>query len=89
VAGTCGYGEELSSSINAGYFLTSCKVCVRALLRTKFNPLQTNDSQTMEKLTVHFRQHESCYVTVVPALLPVREIYNRNTIEGGERERRR
>jgi hypothetical protein len=26
VAGTCGYGEELSSSINAGNFLTSCKV---------------------------------------------------------------
>jgi hypothetical protein len=24
--GTCGYGEELSSSINAGNFLTSCKV---------------------------------------------------------------
>jgi hypothetical protein len=23
---TCGYGEELSSSINAGNFLTSCKV---------------------------------------------------------------
>jgi energy-converting hydrogenase Eha subunit B len=26
VAGTFGYGEELSSSINAGNFLTSCKV---------------------------------------------------------------
>jgi hypothetical protein len=26
VAGCCGYGEELSSSINAGNFLTSCKV---------------------------------------------------------------
>jgi hypothetical protein len=26
VAGTCGYGEGLSSSINAGNFLTSCKV---------------------------------------------------------------
>jgi hypothetical protein len=26
VAGTYGYGEELSSSINAGNFLTSCKV---------------------------------------------------------------
>jgi hypothetical protein len=26
VAGTCGYGEELSSSINAGNFLASCKV---------------------------------------------------------------
>jgi hypothetical protein len=26
LAGTCGYGEELSSSINAGNFLTSCKV---------------------------------------------------------------
>jgi hypothetical protein len=26
VAGTCGYGEELSSSINAGNFLTSGKV---------------------------------------------------------------
>jgi hypothetical protein len=26
VAGSCGYGEELSSSINAGNFLTSCKV---------------------------------------------------------------
>jgi hypothetical protein len=24
--GTCGYGEELSGSINAGNFLTSCKV---------------------------------------------------------------
>jgi hypothetical protein len=23
---TCGYGEELSGSINAGNFLTSCKV---------------------------------------------------------------
>jgi hypothetical protein len=43
----------------------------------------------MEKLTLHFRQYESCYVTVVPVLLPVREIYNRNTIEGGERERER
>jgi hypothetical protein len=26
VGGICGYGEELSSSINAGNFLTSCKV---------------------------------------------------------------
>jgi hypothetical protein len=26
MAGTCGYGEELSGSINAGNFLTSCKV---------------------------------------------------------------
>jgi len=26
VAGTCGYGEEFSGSINAGNFLTSCKV---------------------------------------------------------------
>jgi hypothetical protein len=26
VACTCGYGEELSVSINAGNFLTSCKV---------------------------------------------------------------
>jgi hypothetical protein len=25
MAGTCGYGEELSISINAGNFLTSCK----------------------------------------------------------------
>ena len=26
MAVTCGYGEELSGSINAGNFLTSCKV---------------------------------------------------------------
>jgi hypothetical protein len=26
VAGNCGYGEGLSGSINAGNFLTSCKV---------------------------------------------------------------
>jgi hypothetical protein len=26
VAGTCGYGEGLSGSINAGKFLTGCKV---------------------------------------------------------------
>jgi hypothetical protein len=26
VAGTCGYGERFSGSINAGNFLTSCKV---------------------------------------------------------------
>jgi hypothetical protein len=26
VARSCGYGEKLSSSINAGNFLTSCKV---------------------------------------------------------------
>jgi hypothetical protein len=26
VAGTCGYGEGLLGSINAGNFLTSCKV---------------------------------------------------------------
>ena len=26
LAGTCGYDEELSGSINAGNFLTSCKV---------------------------------------------------------------
>jgi hypothetical protein len=26
MAGTCGYGEELSSSINVGNFLTSGKV---------------------------------------------------------------
>jgi hypothetical protein len=26
VVGTCGYGEGLSGSINAGNFLTSCKV---------------------------------------------------------------
>jgi hypothetical protein len=26
MADTCGYGEELSASINAGNFLTSCKV---------------------------------------------------------------
>jgi hypothetical protein len=25
VAGSCGYGEELSGYINAGNFLTSCK----------------------------------------------------------------
>jgi hypothetical protein len=25
VAGTCGYGEEISGSINAGNFLTSCR----------------------------------------------------------------
>jgi hypothetical protein len=25
VAGTCGYSEEISGSINAGNFLTSCK----------------------------------------------------------------
>jgi hypothetical protein len=25
VAGNCGYGNELSGSINAGNFLTSCK----------------------------------------------------------------
>jgi len=27
MAGTCGYGEEVSGSINAGNFLTSGKVC--------------------------------------------------------------
>jgi hypothetical protein len=27
VAGTSGYGEGLSGSINAGNFLPSCKVC--------------------------------------------------------------
>jgi hypothetical protein len=43
----------------------------------------------MEKLTVHFRQYESCYVTVIPALLPVQETYNRNTIGKRERERER
>jgi hypothetical protein len=43
----------------------------------------------MEKLTVHFEQYESCYVTVVTALLPVHEIYNRNTIEDRERESER
>jgi hypothetical protein len=26
MVGTCGYGEGLSSSINAGNFLTRCKV---------------------------------------------------------------
>ena len=26
MVGTCGYGEELSGFINAGNFLTSCKV---------------------------------------------------------------
>ena len=26
MAGTCGYGEGLSGSINKGSFLTSCKV---------------------------------------------------------------
>ena len=26
MAGNCGYGEGLSGSINAGNFLTSCKV---------------------------------------------------------------
>ena len=26
MAGTCGYGEGLSGSINGGNFLTSCKV---------------------------------------------------------------
>ena len=26
MAGTCGYGEGLSGSINAGNFLTSCQV---------------------------------------------------------------
>jgi hypothetical protein len=26
VAGTCGYGEGLSSSINVGNFLTRCKI---------------------------------------------------------------
>ena len=41
----------------------------------------------METLTMHFRQYESCYVTVVPALLPVHKIYNRNTTDKRERER--
>ena len=26
MAGTCGYGEELPGFVNAGNFLTSCKV---------------------------------------------------------------
>jgi hypothetical protein len=26
VAGTCGYGEELSGAVNVGNFLTGCKV---------------------------------------------------------------
>jgi hypothetical protein len=30
VAGSCGYGEKLSSSINAGNFLISCKVYLLA-----------------------------------------------------------
>jgi hypothetical protein len=31
MADSCGYGEELSSSINAGNFLTSCKVYCQLL----------------------------------------------------------
>jgi hypothetical protein len=31
MAGTCGYGEEVSSSINAGNFLTSGKVYCQLL----------------------------------------------------------
>jgi hypothetical protein len=34
VAGTCGYGEELSGSINAGNFLTSAKFTVSFSRRT-------------------------------------------------------
>jgi hypothetical protein len=30
MAGTCGYGEELSSSINVGNFLTSGKILLLA-----------------------------------------------------------
>jgi hypothetical protein len=30
IVGTCGYGEGLSGSINAGNFLTSCKVYLLA-----------------------------------------------------------
>ena len=33
MAGTCGYGEGLSGSINAGNFLTSCKVYWLASLK--------------------------------------------------------
>jgi len=35
----------------------------------------------MVKLAMHFRQYESCYVIIVPAPLPVHEIYDRNTRE--------
>ena len=33
MAGTCGYGEGLSGSINAGNFLTSCKVLLVSFSR--------------------------------------------------------
>jgi hypothetical protein len=51
VAGTCGYGEELSGSINAANFLTSCKVSFsrRTLLHgveySKYVYLRTSPAQ--------------------------------------------
>jgi hypothetical protein len=45
VAGSCGYGVELSSSINAGNFLTSCKVYWLA---------SQEELCSMEYLHIHF-----------------------------------
>jgi len=52
---------------------TNIDTYIQACLSKRCYLLQTSDSRSMEKLTVHFRQYESRYVTVVIALLPVHE----------------
>jgi predicted DNA-binding ArsR family transcriptional regulator len=58
VVGTCGYGEELSGSIIAGNFLTSCKVYWLASQEglcsveyvSKYNSLQENTRVNMSDI---------------------------------------
>jgi hypothetical protein len=47
VAGICGYGEELSSSVNTGNFLTSCEV---------YSQLLKKDSAPWSKYFCHLRR---------------------------------
>ena len=75
MAGTCGYGEGLSGSINAGNFLTSCKVywlasqeglCSMEYVSNMFmtiNTVQTFSLQiinTVNTLIFHITEAQCC-----------------------------
>jgi hypothetical protein len=63
VAGTCGYGEELSGSINVGNFLTSCKVTVSFSRRTLLHGVVSNKGVIiLEKLGNCCREYTSLNV---------------------------
>jgi hypothetical protein len=68
VAGTCGYGEGLSGSINAGNFLTSGKVYCQ-LLKMDSAPRSKTDIQVRIYI-LHFLRRENCGTEWVSQVIP-------------------